>query len=316
MNYHEIIAAVGEGSAHPGGFKGTLDFMEFIGITPGLRVLEVGCGTGRTACLLAQMGAQVTAMDQSIVMLEKAEHRAQQQQLQIEWIQGDITAIPLRSDTYDAVIAESVTVFTADPALREAAAAGAANLPGPWIVRGYDDGDEGLADCRSIVLIDPPPSEERLAAVLAACREPSAVYALYELPETRYPDRSAFTAAYRLLRDALAEPARPDEVRAILGKSDLPPDLAELALEVFRELGFLEFEDGRIRLAPNPAKRSLEESAAYREAVRAAEARRLWSAPAAELAAWIGRKAPACREYGQEPNGRLQPAGSAFPQGG
>lgn len=115
MNYHEIIAAVGEGSAHPGGFKGTLDFMEFIGITPGLRVLEVGCGTGRTACLLAQMGAQVTAMDQSIVMLEKAEQRAQQQQLQIEWIQGNITAIPLRSDTYDAVIAESVTVFAADP---------------------------------------------------------------------------------------------------------------------------------------------------------------------------------------------------------
>lgn len=115
MNYHEIIAAVGEGSAHPGGFQGTLDFIQFVGIAPGMRVLEVGCGTGRTACLLAQMGAQVTAMDQSIVMLEKAEHRAQQQQLQIEWIQGDITAIPLRSDTYDAVIAESVTVFAADP---------------------------------------------------------------------------------------------------------------------------------------------------------------------------------------------------------
>lgn len=115
MNYHEIIAAVGEGSAHPGGYQGTVDFIRFAGITPGLRVLEVGCGTGRTACLLAQLGAQVTALDQSIVMLEKAERRAQQQQLQIQWIQGDITAIPLRSDTYDAVFAESVTVFAADP---------------------------------------------------------------------------------------------------------------------------------------------------------------------------------------------------------
>ncbi|MBW4838789.1 MAG: methyltransferase domain-containing protein [Paenibacillaceae bacterium] len=115
MNYHEIIAAVGEGSAHPGGYQGTVDFIQSIGISPGMRVLEVGCGTGRTACLLAQLGAQVTAIDQSVVMLEKAAHRAQQQQLQIEWIQGDITAIPLRSDTYDAVIAESVTVFAADP---------------------------------------------------------------------------------------------------------------------------------------------------------------------------------------------------------
>ncbi|MNN05142.1 Demethylmenaquinone methyltransferase [compost metagenome] len=115
MNYHEIIAAVGEGSAHPGGYQGTLDFIQSVGVVPGMRVLEVGCGTGRTACLLAQLGAQVTAMDQSVIMLEKAERRAQQQQLQIEWIQGDITAIPLRSDTYDAVIAESVTVFAADP---------------------------------------------------------------------------------------------------------------------------------------------------------------------------------------------------------
>lgn len=116
MNYHEIIAAVGEGSAHPGGYRGTVDFIRSVGIAPGLQVLEVGCGTGRTACLLAQLGAHVTAMDQSLVMLAKAERRAQLQQLQIEWIQGDITAIPLRSDTYDAVLAESVTVFAADPA--------------------------------------------------------------------------------------------------------------------------------------------------------------------------------------------------------
>lgn len=115
MNYNEIIAAVGEGSAHPGGYQGTVDFIRLAGITPGLRVLEVGCGTGRTACLLAQLGAHVTALDQSVSMLEKAERRARLQQLQIEWIQGDIAAIPRRSDTYDAVLAESVTVFAADP---------------------------------------------------------------------------------------------------------------------------------------------------------------------------------------------------------
>ncbi|MGG6311352.1 class I SAM-dependent methyltransferase [Paenibacillus macerans] len=115
MNYHEIIAAVGEGSAHPGGFAATAEFVEHIGIQPGLRILEVGCGTGRTACLLAQKGARVTAMDQSSVMLEKAARRAQLQQLQIDWIQGDVAAIPLMSDAYDVVFAESVTIFAADP---------------------------------------------------------------------------------------------------------------------------------------------------------------------------------------------------------
>lgn len=115
INYHEIIAAVGEGSAHPGGYQGTLDFVESVGIDSGLRILEVGCGTGRTACLLAQKGARVTAMDQSGAMLEKAEKRARLQQLRIDWIQGDICAIPLASESYDVVIAESVTIFAADP---------------------------------------------------------------------------------------------------------------------------------------------------------------------------------------------------------
>ena len=216
------------------------------------------------------------------------------------------------------VAAEPAAVLAADPALREAAAAGSAGPAGAWLVLGYDDACEALlADCRSIVLIDPPPDEARLAAVLAACREPAAVYALYDMPEGREPERSVFTSAYRLLRESLADPALPEEARALLGRINLPPDLAELALKVFCELGFLEIEGGRIRMAPNPAKRSLDESASYREAVRAAEARRLWSAPAAELAAWIGRHAPACREYAPEPDiRRLAPAGAAFPQGG
>lgn len=66
MNYHEMIAAMGEGAAHPGGYKGTLAFLDGVDIPPGLRVLEVGCGTGRTACLLAQKGAKVTAMDRRL----------------------------------------------------------------------------------------------------------------------------------------------------------------------------------------------------------------------------------------------------------
>jgi len=214
------------------------------------------------------------------------------------------------------VAAEPAVVFTADPALREAAAAGATGSSGAWIIRGYDDGVADVGDCRSIVLIDPPPSEAKLAAILAACREPAAVYALYDMPERLEPDRSVFTSAYRLLRDAMAGPVLPGEALALLGRLDMPRDLAELVLDVFRELGFLETDGDRIRMAANPAKRRLEESAAYREAVRAAEARRLWSAPAPELAAWIERRTPACREPEEAPCRRPQPAGAAIVQGG
>lgn len=115
MNYHEMIAAMGEGAAHPGGYKGTLAFLDVVDIPPGLRVLEVGCGTGRTACLLAQKGAKVTAMDRSSTMVGKAKKRAEMQGIDIDVVQGDVCSIPFEADTFDVVFAESVTIFT-DPA--------------------------------------------------------------------------------------------------------------------------------------------------------------------------------------------------------
>lgn len=114
MNYHEMIAAMGEGAAHPGGFQGTLAFLDEVDIPPGLRVLEVGCGTGRTACLLAQKGAKVTAMDLSSTMMGKAKKRAEMQGIDIDVVQGDVCSIPFESDSFDVVFAESITIFT-DP---------------------------------------------------------------------------------------------------------------------------------------------------------------------------------------------------------
>lgn len=114
MNYHDIIAAAGEGAAHPGGFNGTLEFIEDVKIHPALNILEVGCGTGRTACFLASQGCRVTALDQNDLMLEKASRRAKFHNVHISFIKGDICSIPLESELFNVVIAESVTVF-ADP---------------------------------------------------------------------------------------------------------------------------------------------------------------------------------------------------------
>lgn len=191
------------------------------------------------------------------------------------------------------VAAEPAVVFTADAAAGEAAAAAEepAGAPAGWLIRSYDDQDAGLAECRSIVLIDPPPSEERLAGILAACRAPAAVYALYDMPaQVRLPDRGEFGEAYRLLREALVKPMTEAEALNVLRRLPLPPDAARLIFDVFTELGFLEIGAEGVRMTVNPARRSLEDSVIYREAMRADAAGRLWSAPAAELAGWIGRR--------------------------
>ncbi|WP_158299215.1 class I SAM-dependent methyltransferase [Paenibacillus antri] len=111
MEYHEIIAATGAGAAHPGGFGGTLDFLADAEVSPGQRVLEVGCGTGRTSCALAAMGCAVTAVDRSEAMLEKAKRRAALLGATIDFVQGDLRALPFEAASFDIVFAESVTAF-------------------------------------------------------------------------------------------------------------------------------------------------------------------------------------------------------------
>lgn len=120
MNYPQAIVALGHGSAHPGGFAATLAQLKRYPIPPGSDVLEVGCGTGRTACHLAKQGARVTAVDINPIMLRKASWRAAQEGVAVELVRGDACALPFPDDRFDVVLVESVSVFVDTPAaLRE-----------------------------------------------------------------------------------------------------------------------------------------------------------------------------------------------------
>jgi SAM-dependent methyltransferase len=120
MNYHDLLARLGEGSAHPGGFEATRRLLKRIRIPPGSKVLEVGCGTGRTACMLAQQGLDVTAVDVHPGMLDKARRRARLTGSPVRFVAGDATSLPFSDQAFDVVFAESVTVFTrGDGAFRE-----------------------------------------------------------------------------------------------------------------------------------------------------------------------------------------------------
>lgn len=120
MNYPQAIVALGHGSAHPGGFAATLAQLKRYPIPPGSTVLEVGCGTGRTACHLAKQGARVTAVDINPIMLRKARWRAAQEGVAVEFVRGDACALPFPDERFDVVFVESVSVFVDTPtALRE-----------------------------------------------------------------------------------------------------------------------------------------------------------------------------------------------------
>ena len=67
-------------------------------IRPEDAVLDACCGTGDLAIAGARLGGQVTGLDFSERMLERARHKAPE----LEWVQGDLLSLPFDDRSFDA----------------------------------------------------------------------------------------------------------------------------------------------------------------------------------------------------------------------
>lgn len=67
------------------------------------RVLELGCGTGTNAILLAQLGFDVTAVDCSPLAIEQAEAKAVQAGVDVSWICGDVCSLDTPAEPFPMV---------------------------------------------------------------------------------------------------------------------------------------------------------------------------------------------------------------------
>lgn len=64
-------------------------------LTPGARVLELGCGEGRDSVYFATCGCDVTGVDVAAAGLDKAERLARAHGVTVRWVRGDAAdAIP------------------------------------------------------------------------------------------------------------------------------------------------------------------------------------------------------------------------------
>ena len=91
------------------------DFVNRLDIRPGMKVLDVACGSGNLAVIAAQKGAIVTGIDIAENLVEAAKRRAFDLGLDIRFEQGDAEAMPYDDDSFDLVMTMFGAMFAPRP---------------------------------------------------------------------------------------------------------------------------------------------------------------------------------------------------------
>ena len=163
---------------HPGGEQLTRRLAELAGVAPGRRVLDVACGSGATALLLArELDCVVVGVDLGARAIEQA-RRATHAGVRASFLLGDAEALPLPDASFDVAMSEcSLCTFPDNPrAITEMAR----------VVR--PGGSIAIADVTAD--LDALPAQLRSAAARVAC----------------VADARSAGAYAALLRDAGCEP--------------------------------------------------------------------------------------------------------------
>lgn len=101
------IARINERSAE--------EFVSRLGLRPGMRVLDIACGTGNQSIPAARTGADVTGLDLAPNLLEQARERAGKENLTITFIEGDAEQLPFEAGHFDVVLSMFGAMFAPRP---------------------------------------------------------------------------------------------------------------------------------------------------------------------------------------------------------
>lgn len=87
---------------------------KLIKVKEGMKILDVGCGTGNFSVKLAKMGCKVTGIDISKEMLNVAIKKSEEQNLDIEFFNMDLYDLKFDDNSFDAVFSMTAFEFVED----------------------------------------------------------------------------------------------------------------------------------------------------------------------------------------------------------
>lgn len=92
--------------------------LRWAGLQPGMRALDVGCGTGAVTRVMAELvgpTGHVVGIDANPDRLDQARHLASEHALEIDFEQGDATQLPLLAGRFEYAWARFLFQYMADP---------------------------------------------------------------------------------------------------------------------------------------------------------------------------------------------------------
>lgn len=96
---------------------GAVEFIERLGISKGMKMLDVACGSGNLSFPAARAGADVTGVDIAVNLLETARRRAANQGVSIRFDEGDAEGLPYEDGSFDAVVSMFGAMFAPRPGM-------------------------------------------------------------------------------------------------------------------------------------------------------------------------------------------------------
>jgi len=91
------------------------DFVDRLDLKPGMKVLDIACGTGNQSVPAARKGADVTGLDIATNLLAQAKERAAAEKLSINFIEGDAEQLPFADASFDVVYSMFGAMFAPRP---------------------------------------------------------------------------------------------------------------------------------------------------------------------------------------------------------
>jgi SAM-dependent methyltransferase len=97
--------------------NGARDFYERLDAAPGANFLDVACGSGQLALIAARDGLKVTGVDIARNLVQRAQERAQAENLSARFEEADAEALPFEDASFDIVASLVGAMFAPRPDL-------------------------------------------------------------------------------------------------------------------------------------------------------------------------------------------------------